>query len=447
MQSFKDVAKGGWHPPGKGDKGKESWRGDFKGIGQVAGWMGKGRDTSALEQAQEHQSRPLNSLKDPSSFGPPPKSVQYHGAAAAPDRITPVKKGLGAPIVLKPEPQVQQEEEEGLKPPPPPVPYRADTTGLSTQNLPKPPQRRDDQNASPTMASPGGASRGVRVGIGAKPKPSVPPRLPPRSNSTASTDLTNNASDAPPPAYSVTSPHAPPNTDSSGYLNQGAMNRLGSAGVSVPGFGIGGGNRTFSPSQPASKRAQATPLAGLSSRFSNLSTGDNNIKTSYSPASPTFQNQTTSPVAVSPASSGGTTWAQKQAALKTASSFRNDPSSVSFSDARSAASTANNFRERHGEQVSSGMRTANGLNQKYGLAGKLNSFNGGGVGGMSDGGGGGLRGQETSAPVQEGAVAEMGLAAKKKPAPPPPPKKVGSFGDVGGGGGAPPPVPLGSKPR
>lgn len=34
MDKVKDVAKGGWHPKGK-EGGKESWRGDFKGINQV----------------------------------------------------------------------------------------------------------------------------------------------------------------------------------------------------------------------------------------------------------------------------------------------------------------------------------------------------------------------------------------------------------------------------
>jgi len=37
MSGFKDIAKGGWHPKGKDGKSKESWRGDFKGIDQVAG--------------------------------------------------------------------------------------------------------------------------------------------------------------------------------------------------------------------------------------------------------------------------------------------------------------------------------------------------------------------------------------------------------------------------
>jgi len=34
MSDFKGIVKGGWHPKGK-DGGKESWRGDFKGIDQV----------------------------------------------------------------------------------------------------------------------------------------------------------------------------------------------------------------------------------------------------------------------------------------------------------------------------------------------------------------------------------------------------------------------------
>lgn len=35
MDKVKGIAKGGWHPAGKDGKSKESWRGDFKGIGQV----------------------------------------------------------------------------------------------------------------------------------------------------------------------------------------------------------------------------------------------------------------------------------------------------------------------------------------------------------------------------------------------------------------------------
>lgn len=34
MSGLRDTLKGGWHPKGKSG-GKESWRGDFKGINQV----------------------------------------------------------------------------------------------------------------------------------------------------------------------------------------------------------------------------------------------------------------------------------------------------------------------------------------------------------------------------------------------------------------------------
>jgi hypothetical protein len=34
MEKLKNTAKAGWHPPGK-NGGKESWRGDMKGINQV----------------------------------------------------------------------------------------------------------------------------------------------------------------------------------------------------------------------------------------------------------------------------------------------------------------------------------------------------------------------------------------------------------------------------
>jgi hypothetical protein len=84
MPDFKEIAKGGWHPKGKDGK-SESWRSDFKGINQVSGWLGKGKDSST--SAADRTSRPLSSLKDPSSFGPPPKHINYHGAAAVPNKV------------------------------------------------------------------------------------------------------------------------------------------------------------------------------------------------------------------------------------------------------------------------------------------------------------------------------------------------------------------------
>jgi hypothetical protein len=148
----------------------------------------------------------------------------------------------------------------------------------------------------------------------------------------------------------------------------------------------------------------------------------------------------------------GTTMEQKQAALRTASNFHKDPSSVSMSDARGAASTFNNFRQRHGDQVASGVRSANNLNQKYGVADKLGGFAAAGgqaqVGRQEEG----VVGANTpAAPVSPGV---SGVLGKKKPPPPPPKKKPGLGGPPPPGpssGGndddAPPPIPLSTRPN
>jgi hypothetical protein len=129
------------------------------------------------------------------------------------------------------------------------------------------------------------------------------------------------------------------------------------------------------------------------------------------------------------------------------SDFKKDPSSVSFADAKSAASTANNFRERHGEQVASGVRTANSLDQKYGVSGKV-----GGYLGSAGGGGSGTEAGRTPSPAQShlGNISSVaGLLGKKKPPPPPPPKKKPELGGNAVDAGdedMPPPVPTSTRP-
>jgi hypothetical protein len=394
MSGFKDIAKGGWHPKSKDGKSKESWRSDFKGINQVAGWMGKGKAPSA--EANEHVSRPLSTLKDPSAFGPPPKHVNYYGGAALPNQTTPDTRGLDTPLsqdqILtkqQAEKDGRNEEEEAARPKPPPVPYRVNTTGLSTSHLPPPPGRKD-----------GADGRNPAANVKPKP-PGLPPRLPPRQIS--------NHTPSPPPTYGAAT--AEPDAHK-GILNQGSLNRLGASGVSVPGFGIGGGH--------------GTQLNELQSRFSHLSSS-------------------TSPKLEPPTE--GTTLTQKQAALRTASHFRNDPSSVSLGDAKAAASTANNFRERHGEQVKSGWQSANKLNTKYGITDKVGSY-------------GGIVHSQTSepaspqiemrdntigSPVASGTV-EGGALGKKKP-PPPPVKRVELTASGISKQAEAPPVPLSSRPK
>ncbi|KAI9741768.1 MAG: hypothetical protein M1834_000154 [Cirrosporium novae-zelandiae] len=375
MAGFKDVMKEGWHPKGK-TGGKESWRGDFKGINQVAGWMGKGKDSSS--EAGNHVSQPLSTLKDPSSFGPPPRRGDYHDGAATPNTTT------------------RAIEEQAAKPAPPPAPYRVNTTGLPTANLPKPP------------------IRSIRPGDGAeqhntvpqKPKPSLPPRLPPRQNSTASPSPPD-----PPPPYQSSAPKF----GHDGSLNTGSLNRLGKAGISVPGFNIGESNswrKESSSSQNSTSNGNLSQLGGLQSRFSQKSTSPN-------PEPP----------------SQGTTFSEKQAAFNTAKSFRNNPSSVSLADARSAASTANNFKQRHGDQVASGLKTANSMNQKYGIADKMNSF-------ANDRAPPSTAGPSPShdSPASPGLP---GIGGKKKPPPPPPPKRR-TFTSTNPNSSTPqpPPIPL-----
>lgn len=314
----------------------------------------------------------------------------------------------------------------------PSLPYRANTTGLSTAGLPKPPVRRLEDGEQSATASPT-----------AKPKPSLPPRLPPRQNSHPTTNAPS-----PPPDYSTATQQPPSQAQ---HLNQGALGRLGKAGISVPGFGIGGGqgepgrqgspqalnpwrseSNSNTPPTSSLPKTESPSMSGLQSRFGKLTTSP----TSSSPNQP-------------PAPSQGTSFAQKQAALHTASQFRNDPSSITLSDARNSAATANNFRERHGEQVATGWKGANALNKKYDVANRMNGSAGqnGSASPVREDGPITMR-DNTASPAGAGSMPaspwanEPSQSAFRKPPPPPPAKRTGA-----GSSGTPPPVPMGSKPR
>lgn len=406
MDKLKDMSKGGWKPGG-GSSGSSSAAPEKgstltglglrnhgrSGIHKGMKLAGRGGE-DPNERARDHVSQPLSSLKDPASFAPPPKHVNSHGGAVLSDRQSPHQPGLGAPVPA-PAFQNQRQQHQGhgmqtaedeAEEEAPPVPYRADTTGLSTANLPPPPRRNVE---SPVPATPPSAPS-------SRPKPNLPPRLPPRQNSRPDVN-------APPPPPTYGEATQAPDT-SAGQLNESSMERLGRAGVSVPGFGIGGGQASTPPESPR----KAPELSELQQRFSRMNT---------QPQEPAAQSQ-------------GTSWQQKQQAMNTAQSFRKEPSSVSLSDARSAATTANNFRERHGDQVSSGLSKANGLNQKYGIASRLGGIN-------------------TSAASNEPSPPATPLSpAGKKPPPPPPPKKAALSGNsLPNSPVAPPQLPLGSKPR
>lgn len=281
------------------------------------------------------------------------------------------------------------------------------TTNLRTDHLPAPPGRRDgaDGNQPPT-------SIGARPVPKPKPqpsaKPSLPPRLPPRG--TPSDSPTNNNT-------------TPPASTGSAMLNQNSIDRLGRAGVSVKGFGIGQSNSETS--KGATTNSQLSQVQG---RFAKLS-----ISSQQNNSNPV-------PTAANEPAAGGTTWAQKKAAFNTASQFQKDPSKVSFADAKAAASTANNFRQRHGEQVASGLQTANKVNQKYGVVDKV-----GGVAGKVQGNNQTGQSQEASQGTNMLAAAS-GMLGKKKPPPPPPPKKPFLPAANSTGPQEPPPIPTSTRP-
>jgi len=265
--------KGGWHPEKAGGKKEGGIRNEFRGVNTVAGWVGKGKTTSNTnyQAGLDHQSAPLATLKDPDSFGPPPRHAGAHGPAAGSLTSSTSSGGLGAPLpreqvqTYQARQQAQQEEVE--RPKSPPVPYRKDTTGLNTVNLPKPPVRRDTPSMPASPATPATAQ---------KPKPSLPPRLPARAATPQS------PAEPPPPYMSSDSlqQHQPAGTEN-GYINQGAMNRLGQAGVNVPGFGIGSEKSPATASKPKAQPAAATgpQLSELQQRFARMNTGSSSSTT------------------------------------------------------------------------------------------------------------------------------------------------------------------------
>ena len=357
---------------------------------------GHAKKTEAVA-TNDHIARPLTSLKDPTAFGPPPKNVNYHGGAAVPNAITPDRRGIGAPLShdeLPGGPGMNEEPDDAWKPP---VPYRANTTGLKTEGLLPPPK--------PTAVG------GREIESPAtRPKPQLPPRR----------NLPVIEPSSPPPPYTPGTSSSPPRQS---YLNQSTSSRLAQRGILVPNLGIGASSSP--PAQSQEDQTQPAPsIRGLQNRFGSLTTN-----------SPTS----------SPQQSGGTSFAQKQAALSTASQLQKDPTKVSASDARAAVGTANNFRERHGEEVSQGWKTGQAMNKKYGLADKMQGYAG--------------NAEAPASPnVSNRAEAEAGQLGRltgqtnaltsvqgfKKAPPPPPPVRRPTDPMAAR---SPPPIPLGSKPR
>jgi hypothetical protein len=402
--------------------------------------MGKGKKPGD-NAASEHVSRPLSSLKDPSSFGPPPKNVNYHGGAALPNEITPHRGGIGAPLTQEqiesanravhgpaPEEVAEQEKKKG-----PALPYRANTTGLNTDHLPPPPVHRNIISPPP--------AEGAQP---PKPKPGLPPRLPARQN-------TAEISPIPPPSYDavVAQPAPTPPASTAATLNQSAMSRLGKAGVNVPSLGIGRTNSSTSNNNPwsnePSQSQSQTPNGGntmseLQSRFARMNSNDSSSQAQSPSAQPT-----------SPP-----TLQQSQSAFNTAQNFRRDPSSVSVNDAKDAANTANTaarsasaFRDKHAGSIAAAEQRGRAFNNKYQIQSRFERFLDKHAPledeqQQQQGGQPQQNLQSPSPPVQSPST-EMAASISRKPPPPPPPKKpAGMHGNSVGP--PPPPVPLGTKP-
>ncbi len=299
---------------------------------------GKGKDSTA-----ERRALPLASLKDPDAFGPPPKRVNYAGASPHNDVAERDERDIDTRAtegIEDPEVRAVEEAKSGKKIAPP-IPYRADRT--------EPPLRGRVHND---------LRAGAPKNLNMEPNPSLPPRLPPRQNSASPQSQSSQ-----PSSYSDPTTVPPKSASANPYLNQGALTRLGSSGINVPGLGIGGRSDALKRDKRSQGNSDSKTSPAAGGEGSQLNDLQSKFSRSSSPRSPPPMGS----------QSQGTTLAQKQAALKTASAFRNDPSSVSFADAKATASTMNNFRERHGDQVASGLKSANALNQEYKLSSKVGS--------------------------------------------------------------------------
>lgn len=274
---WKDIVKSGWHPEKDGTSLKS----------QVKGLVGRG-DSSSSTARENHVVTPRSALRDPSSFGPPPKRVGTNGpTAAAPSQTT-----YATPQAqTQPIEQEEETEIEGGERPPSPKPYRVNTTGLSTSHLPPPPTRSSkgvSEGRNHPLQSPAPTRSPTRTPIpsltttaaSSKPKPpppSLPPRLPARTNGPSNPPIPT-----PTPIGVIQEATGAQQTQ----LNQNAITRLGAAGISVPGLGIGtgggfggggaGGNNSTTgststtPPPPPSRGPGNGQVDELQSRFAQM---------------------------------------------------------------------------------------------------------------------------------------------------------------------------------
>ncbi|EMC92418.1 hypothetical protein BAUCODRAFT_27705 [Baudoinia panamericana UAMH 10762] len=290
QEKVKEVFKKGWKPAGDRQIHRDTWKSDVMG-------MATGKKKDPYEASRNHQSSPLATLKDPDSFGPPPKHSAYYPNAitAGSSSSTAARGGLGAAVpasaTLRIEDGQAQEQEEAatavvVAEQLPVVPYRKDTTGLRTDHLPKPPVRRanGDVTASPvrrthseTLATPARTSspslpprqtttaRPALPALPTRQASKPPPVLPPRM-----TENPNEYTPPPPPTYgeAVQAPSEDP-----AIINAGAAARLGQAGVSVPAFDVGAQSAAPRAPRPPPAQPRGPELSELQARFARMNSG------------------------------------------------------------------------------------------------------------------------------------------------------------------------------
>lgn len=104
-------------------------KGTFSIRSKVNSTLGRG---SSSDSGSHRDPTPISSLRDPSSFAPPPKRIDS-AIRPPPGRSGSSQQQQQQPLALT---QYGHQEEDEQEPAPPPRPYRVDTTGLSTANLP-----------------------------------------------------------------------------------------------------------------------------------------------------------------------------------------------------------------------------------------------------------------------------------------------------------------------
>lgn len=144
----------------------------------------------------------------------------------------------------------------------------------------------------------------------------------------------------------------------------------------------------------------------------------------------------------------GMTWAQKQSALRTASKFQKDPSSISLVDARRAISTTNNLHQQHCDQVAIGFQTARNSEDKSDEGEKAIQLTRSGSETRTHSSFSKTDVRPFAIAASSGNMSRITGAINKKP-PPPPPKRANiskTTLESETTDGTPPPIPTSTRP-